>query len=149
MTKNFDESQYKRWLDQANQTLSSSENDLKVEDFNWACFKAQQAAEYAIKALLRGLGKLAVGHSTYNLILELEQLGSPISEEIKKCARSLEIHYIPARYPDAYSEGSPYEFYDKDTADEAIKCAKKIINLIKKEKAKYVQSPQGKGKETK
>jgi HEPN domain-containing protein len=29
-------------------------DDHKAGNFNWACFKTQQAAEYAVKAILRG-----------------------------------------------------------------------------------------------
>ena len=129
---NFDENEFTRWINQANQTLNSSKNDLKAGDYNWSCFKTQQTAELAIKALLRGLGKLAVGVSLIKLTSDLENTGLNVPQEIKKCCQKLEIHYIPARYPDAYAEGAPYEYYDKSTADEAIKCANKIFKFIKK-----------------
>jgi HEPN domain-containing protein len=31
-------------------------------------------------------------------------------------ARILDRHYVPARYPDAFTEGSTFEFYDEKTA---------------------------------
>ena len=38
------------------------------EVYNWCCFKAQQAAEYAVKGLLYGFGIMAYGHSVMNLV---------------------------------------------------------------------------------
>ncbi|GFO96174.1 uncharacterized protein ig2599ANME_0361 [groundwater metagenome] len=38
-------------------------------------------------------------------------------------------HYVPARYPDAFTEGSPFEFYDEKTAQEALDCAEKICDF--------------------
>jgi HEPN domain-containing protein len=44
----------------------------------------------------------------------------------------LEKFYIPTRYPDAYPEGSPYEFYDTEEAEKALKCSSKIIEFVRK-----------------
>jgi HEPN domain-containing protein len=44
-------------------------------------------------------------------------------------ARILDRHYVPARYPDAFTEGSPFEFYDEKTAQEALDCAEKICDF--------------------
>ena len=45
----FDREEFERWLKQAEKTLESAERDKNNEDYNWCCFKAQQAAEYAVK----------------------------------------------------------------------------------------------------
>lgn len=134
----FDNDEFNRWFGQAQNTLNSALHDLSGGDYNWCCFKCQQSAEYAIKALLRGLGQIAVGHSILKLIEELERTGSAIPEGVKSCARSLDKHYISARYPDAYPEGAPFEFYDERTAREAIDRSSAIINFIRTEKEKYV-----------
>lgn len=70
----FDTEEYERWLGQAENTLKSAEHDSKAGDYNWACFKCQQAAEYAIKGMLRGLGKPAAGHSLLKLLEELKRV---------------------------------------------------------------------------
>ncbi|HIC93237.1 MAG TPA: HEPN domain-containing protein [Anaerolineae bacterium] len=59
----FDQDEFFRWMRQAEHTLTSAQRDAAEGDYSWACFKAQQAAEYAAKALLRGLGLPAFGHS--------------------------------------------------------------------------------------
>lgn len=134
----FDEDEFGRWFNQAENTLSSSDHDLEHGDYNWSCFKAQQAGEYALKALLRGLGRITIGHSALKLLEQLEKLGSQVSEQVKDCARSLDKHYVPARYPNAYPAGSPFEFYDEKTALVAIECARMLLDFIRAEKRKNV-----------
>ena len=59
-------------------TLLSAEGDLGRGDYNWACFKAHQAAGYAVKALLHGLGLTPKGHSIslllHNILLRLSRV---------------------------------------------------------------------------
>ena len=136
--KLFDNDEFERWFSQAGNTLNSANHDLDSEDYNWCCFKCQQAAEYSVKAILRGLGQIAVGHSVLRLVGELEEAGSLISEELKAYARSLDKHYIPARYPDAYPAGAPFEFYDKNVANEALEHARSILEFVVAEKNRYV-----------
>ncbi|MGB9782790.1 MAG: HEPN domain-containing protein [Moorellaceae bacterium] len=127
----FDWEEFTRWWRQAEHTLASAERDKAAGDFAWASFKAQQAAEYSVKALIRGIGRISVGHSTLKLLSDLTEAGFKISEEILTAARAVDRHYIPPRYPDAYAGGSPFEFYDVATAESAIAAARKIINFIR------------------
>ena len=57
----FKRVEYERWMKQAEKTLHSDFRDLEGEDYEWASFKAQQAAELAVKALLRGMGLPQLG----------------------------------------------------------------------------------------
>jgi len=47
----FDNDEFDRWMAQASDTLISARADYLNKSYNWCCFKAQQAAEYAVKAL--------------------------------------------------------------------------------------------------
>jgi len=127
----IDHDEYKRWLDQAKYTLQSARRDLGAADFTWSCFKAQQAAEYAAKSILRGLGRLASGHSVLKLVAEIEQCGFDVGKDLHKIAMILDRHYIPPRYPDAYPSGSPFEFYDEDTAVQALRAAEKLVRFAR------------------
>ena len=113
----FDREEFERWLKQAEKTLESAERDKNNEDYNWCCFKAQQAAEYAVKGLLCGFGIMSYGHSVVNLLGRLKEK-MKIPAVILRMARLLDRHYIPPRYPNAHPEGSPFEYYDAETADE-------------------------------
>lgn len=136
--KLFDEDEFNKWFRQAANTLESAGHDLKIKDYNWACFKAQQAAECSLKALLRGLGRVVVGHSALKFIEELERLKIHVSQSLKESGSSLDKHYIPARYPNAFPSGSPFEFYNLTIAKDAIsRDAQHILNFIKTKRKKY------------
>lgn len=123
----FDRDEYRRWYEQARHTLASAERDLRDGDFAWCCFKAQQAGEYAAKAVLRGYGRLAAGHSILRLLEEMRDGGIEVDDTALQEARLLDRHYIPPRYPDAYPAGSPFEFYDEKTAREAIEASTRLL----------------------
>lgn len=97
----FDHEEFERWFGQAEYTLQSAKRDLTASDYSWCCFKAQQAAEYALKGLLRGLGIAGFGHSTLKLVEELTKAGVEASAELSRWARELDRHYIPPRYSES------------------------------------------------
>ena len=138
----FDQDEFIRWLEQAEDTLKSADHDLKDGDYNWACFKAQQAAEYSVKALLYGLGEpaAAVGHSILSLLEELGGLGVGITEELLGFARRLDKHYIPTRYPNAHPAGSPFKYYDQKDASESLKGARAIVQFVKARREELEQA---------
>lgn len=117
---------------QAENTLASADHDLKDKDYNWACFKAQQAAEYSVKAFANGLGETAMGHSILSLLEELEKLGMEVKDRIFSSARNLDKHYIPTRYPNAHPARSPFQYYDQADASQALENANSIIQFAKK-----------------
>lgn len=123
----FDLEESTRWLKQAQHTLSSAERDMLGEDYAWSCFKAQQSAEFALKALARGAGFPAAGRSTLKLQEGLQRAGFPIPEQLSRWCRDLDRHYIPPRYPDAYPAGSPFEYYDRETAEQAVLFATRVV----------------------
>lgn len=132
----LDKEEYERWIVSAKQTLESARVDLNSEFYNWACFKSQQAAELAVKAYLYGIGQPKAGHSISYL---LSLLKAP--QEIIDKAKYLDKLYIPTRYPDAWSSGSPSFYYTKNEAEEAIKYAEDIIKFIEEEWKKIL--PKG------
>jgi HEPN domain-containing protein len=117
--------EYDRWMKSAKTTLRSATNDKLSEFYNWTCFKAQQASEYAVMAYLRGTGKCYYGHSISLLLVDLQ-----FSKEIVDLAKNIDKYYIPTRYTDAWSEGNPEDYYTLEDASEAIECTERIINEI-------------------
>jgi len=125
----LDEAEYARWIRSARGTLSSASGDLGRGDHSWACFKAQQAAEFSVKALLHGLGSPAHGHSVSGLLTNVPRdLG--IKEELTQAAKTLDKYYVPTRYPNAWAEGTPEDYYTKEDAEKAIGCAEAIIGRV-------------------
>jgi HEPN domain-containing protein len=118
----------KDWMEQAKRDLKAAADAMKTESFEWSCFIAQQAAEKAVKAAFQKSNAVAWGHSVLDL---LKALGNKIrvEEEIFNCARLLDRFYIPTRYPNSFESGSPYEYFTKEDAENAIVCSRRIIEF--------------------
>lgn len=124
--------EFDRWFRQAVRNLDSARHDLEEGFFEWACFKAQQAAELAVKALLRSRGVARGGHSVLKLLEIVEaELNVSVPPELKEAAAELDHYYIPPRYPDAYAEGSPYEFFTRDMAARAVRLAERVLEWVR------------------
>ena len=124
----LDEDEFKRWFNTALGTVRSAEGDLERGDYNWACFKAHQSAEFAVKGLLRGLGLSAYGHSVSALLAAApSELKAP---NLLHKAKTLDKYYVPTRYPNAWAEGSPADYYTSEDASQAIEYAKSIIGWV-------------------
>ena len=121
--------EFSRWLVMARRTLESARRDAESGDFNWACFKAHQAAEFAAKGLLYGAGRPARGHSVYKLLEAVKEL-LPVSEEFMELGKLLDKFYIPTRYVDAWSEGVPFEYFTRGDAEAALAAAEKILAFV-------------------
>ncbi|MEB3289987.1 MAG: HEPN domain-containing protein [Leptolyngbya sp.] len=121
--------EWQRYTKQAQHTLASAQRDQNAGDFDWACFKAHQAAELYLKGWLRSTDCFATGHSIVRLLAQIDSKIT-IPPALQQCARDLDKVYIPARYPDAYSEGAPMDFYDADDARDSIQCAETVAAFL-------------------
>ncbi len=109
-------------------TLESSRRDLEHGDHNWACFKAQQSAEFALKGLIRGLGLEAHDRSLLGLLSKLPEEVS--ANSIAQAVKSLDKHSIPTRYVSAWVEGVPANYYTRQDARQAISYASLVIKWV-------------------
>ncbi len=123
----LDEEEFSRWMRSAKLTLESARLDLDHGFFNWCCFKCHQAAEKALKAILYGAGRPKVGHSLVRLVEHVRELGIEVPQDVTLACYKLTRHYIPTRYPNAWSEGIPEEYYTRQDAEEAIEAALRVI----------------------
>ena len=125
----MDVEEFNRWILMAKRTLESARGDAERGDYNWSCFKAHQASEFAVKAALYGIGKPTRGHSITHL---LNALGSivQVPSDVLDLGKFLDKFYVPTRYVDAWSEGVPYEYFTLNDAEMAIKAAERIIAFI-------------------
>jgi HEPN domain-containing protein len=64
-----------------------------------------------------------LSHSLFKIA---EALG--INGAIEHMCRRLDVYYISSRYPDAFSEGAPYEYFARDQAEEALGFARCFIS---------------------
>jgi len=79
---------------QAVYMLNAIRADVEYGAYSWACFKAQQAAELALKALLKALGKPAFGHNLVQFFKELAEHCGGADSELALC-----IGYLDKLYP--------------------------------------------------
>ncbi|MCC6034609.1 MAG: HEPN domain-containing protein [Desulfurococcaceae archaeon] len=127
----LDVDEYERWMKSAIKTLESARRDIKQGDYNWACFKAHQAGEKALKALLWGVGLPRTGHAlTHLLNYIIRELNLEVSSDIKSACLLLDKYYVPTRYPNAWVEGVPEDYYSESEAEDAVVKAKRIIEWV-------------------
>ncbi len=121
---------YLDWFRQAEADLRHAGNALDDGDFEWSCFAAHQAAEKAMKAVLQKFGMDAWGHTLTALVGHLPSIDSAPAGVVN-CAKILDKHYIPTRYPNGFDSGAPTDFYTEEEAQKAIQCAEAIIEFCR------------------
>jgi len=102
---------FKDWMSQAEKDLEHAKKSLKMQDYNWACFASQQAAEKALKSLYDFLGGEGWGHMVIKLLKELPKDKIKVSEELLEKSVYLDKLYIPTRYPNGFESGAPADYY--------------------------------------
>ena len=118
----------KDWINQAKRDLHTAQGPLDQGSFEWSCFVAQQAAERAIKAVIQELNAVAWGHSVREL-LSIIAKRVEVDKALLDYGRALDKYYIPTRDPNSFDSGSPYEYFSKEDADNAIVCSGRIIGF--------------------
>ncbi|MEN3048440.1 MAG: HEPN domain-containing protein [Candidatus Caldarchaeales archaeon] len=125
----MDDEEYARWMASSKATLDSAAKDLAGGEYNWACFKAHQAAEKALKALLWGLGRPAYGHSLKRLCEEAMRLVGDDEEVLEDCRR-LDKYYTATRYPDVWHSGVPEEYFSESEGREGLERAERVLRWV-------------------
>jgi HEPN domain-containing protein len=117
------------WLATAENDLLWGRDSAEHGFHSQACFIAQQVAEKALKAvaLHRGVDQLK-SHSVRQIAQFLQ-----VNAEIEEAAKVLDQYYIPTRYPDAFAEGAPQSYYDRQQADAALRLAEIVLNRAREE----------------
>jgi HEPN domain-containing protein len=118
------------WLRQADADLRHARHARDDGDHEWAAFASQQAAEKAIKALYQKLHLDAWGHVLSVLLASLPEACRPTAE-LMDCAKELDKHYIPTRYPNGFERGAPVDFYTRGEAERAIANAERILEFCR------------------
>ena len=78
------------------------------------------------------MGFAPIGYSITRLLRNLRDEGVEVPRELFHRAMELDRNYIAPRYPDAYPEGSPFEYYFEDIALEMIDYAEEVLSFVKR-----------------
>lgn len=121
-----------RWLRQAEYDLKAVRWNIEGGFHDTACFLAQQAGEKALKSLLYYLAARKTALLTHSLVEMIGVAGKRVAKltSLLAEARQLDLHYIPSRYPNGLPSGYPHAFYARDTADEAVRAADRILTAV-------------------
>lgn len=120
------------WLRQAESDLRHAWNAQADGDYDWAAFASHQAAEKAIKAVFQKLHLDAWGHTLSLLLTSLPQDRRP-EQSLIDCAKELDKHYIPTRYPNGFERGAPVDFYTAKEAGQAIANAEVLLEFCRRQ----------------
>jgi HEPN domain-containing protein len=116
------------WVKYAENDLKVAQDNLKLANFPFVCYLAQQSTEKFLKAFLISCGvKPPQTHLLRELVKSCQKINVSFGE-IDAQARKLEEYYIPTRYP----VGVELSTYNKKEAQTALKLAQTIIDFIKK-----------------
>ncbi len=116
------------WMEQAQSDLEHGRHDLAAGYYEWACFSAQQAAEKAVKAVLKHYGLEGWGHSIADLLITLSTR-TVVPDELQDMAHELDKGYIATRYPDALPAGAPRSRYTRTEAERYLFYAEEIVRF--------------------
>ena len=119
-----------KWLRKAERFEEEARDNLEKNRYDLACFSAQQASELRLKGLLIALtGARPYTHILTELAEAIKAAGVDVPSHVEGCCRTLEEHYLQARYPDARM--SEYR------REEAVKC----MEVVRKYVEKILQGP--------
>ena len=128
----LDEIEYSRWMKSAELTARSARDDLRAGSYNWVCFKAHQAVEKALKALLWGCGRPRTGRSLVRLLRSVAELGIEVPEEIEEHCARLSKYYGITRYPNMWESGIPEEYFTRGEAEEALERCERVLEWVER-----------------
>ena len=121
---------WRDWWRQAERDYEHARKDLETGFYEHVCFGGQQAAEKGLKALIMHLGGEPWGHSLVRLLDALEGRAE-VAADLRDGARELDKFYIPARYPNGFSEGAPLDYYTEANAREALRHAEHLLDFVR------------------
>lgn len=119
-----------RWRAHAGEELRVARHNAGGGFYHVAVLHAEQAAQCALKALLRGIGRTerARGHDLLRLADEAVahaplELDDAARQRLSMLARD----YQPSRYPDALPGGTPSGHYGAADAERAVATAEDVL----------------------
>jgi HEPN domain-containing protein len=121
-----------KWLKQAEADLKAAKDSLEDGNYEWGCFQSQQSGEKALKACLYEKGYTStITHSLKELLKECSKFDISFNI-LSKDARTLDMFYIPTRYPNGLGgDLAPTEFYEREDAERCISSAELILSTVK------------------
>ncbi len=123
-------SEGQRWFKQAEYELGVARSLVDNQFHAAACFFTHQAAEKFLKAILYAQGQRRVfGHSISELCDQCAEYFETFAA-LKKQVNSLDLYYIPTRYPNGLPGGIPAEIYNDADSAAALNMAETVQAVV-------------------
>ena len=98
--------------------------------YSQACFLPHQVVEKSLRSVAYGRGdRFVLGHSLQELLNSLVVAYEDM-ESLREAVCRLDQYYIATRYPDALPGGLPFETYTAGQAEEAVRMASEVVDII-------------------
>lgn len=121
----------RRWWRQAERDLDDARYTFDGQRYNLTCFLAQQSAEKALKAYLYAQEvELVWGHSVRELCTAAATFDTAF-EELGRETAPLDQYYIPTRYPNGLPGGVPFEAYNVEDGQRALRLARQVLDAVR------------------
>ncbi len=118
------------WLRIAQRDLGLAEVAAASGYHEGAAFHAQQGAEKAVKALIQHLHGTVRGHAISEMLSQLPP-SVVVPKALLKSAEELDKVYVTSRYPNAFSSGSPDQYFDEQASGTLISYARGILDFCR------------------
>jgi len=118
------------WLKQADNDLKAAEDSARTGHHEWAAFQAQQSAEKAVKALVQSLHGAVRGHAIAEILRRLPA-SVQVPDSVVDAALALDRVYSAPRYPNAFSAGSPGDYFNERSSREYIDHARRVLEFCR------------------
>ena len=122
----------RRWLAQAEHSLSATQALLESGFWAEACFHAEQTAHLALKAFLYARGTRFINiHSIRELAVACSKEDPDFSTFVD-AGTSLDRYYLATRYPDVLpAPAVPFESFAQPEAHRALTFATEIVGSVR------------------
>jgi HEPN domain-containing protein len=129
----LDGDEYARWRRACEEELAVARLLVDAEAHNSAVLHAEQAAQLALKGLLRGVGAAsqAWGHAVTDLSDRAgPAAGLSLDPELRERLAILGRDYQASRYPDAVASGTPRENYGPADSHRALSTVDDLVGAV-------------------
>jgi HEPN domain-containing protein len=129
----LDGDEYARWRRACEEELAVARLLADAEAYNSAVLHAEQAAQLALKGLLRGVGAAsqAWGHAVTDLADRAGPVaGLAVDPVLRERLAILARDYQASRYPDAVASGTPRENYGPADSHRALSTVDDLVSAV-------------------
>lgn len=129
----LDTDEFARWRRACDEELGVARLLAEAEAHNSAVLHAEQAAQLALKGLLRGVG--AASQAWGHAVTELADKAGPtaglaVDPELRERVAILARDYQASRYPDTVASGTPRENYGAADSRRALTTVDDLVRAV-------------------